>query len=67
MLIRHLKCNSGCRDFWGGNGNGHRFCNSKMAEAMAFKRVLEYSVAQNYHDMIIELDVQSVVTDSTTA
>jgi hypothetical protein len=38
-----------------------------MAEAMAFKRVLEYSVAQNYHDMIIELDVQSVVTDSTTA
>jgi hypothetical protein len=38
-----------------------------MAEAMAFKRVLEYSIAQSYHDIIIELDVQSVVADSTTA
>ncbi|KAL9394636.1 hypothetical protein Peur_013921 [Populus x canadensis] len=38
-----------------------------MAEAMAFKTVLEYLTAQNYQDMIVELDAQSVVTHSTTA
>jgi hypothetical protein len=60
--------------FFGGNGNGNRkgvsiavvcwtiggLYNSKMAEAMAFKRVLEYLISQNYQDMIVKLDVQSV-------